>query len=377
MPTTIRRRNECVFNAWLLCGVALLANVMAFPAIAQQRYPVSSQTRRFEGIIDQLSNESNSATRQVRHEDYGRSFSPVQHASGQHASRQRAASQPASLQGASENRSESAYRAHGDGYAVNELRPLGGRVVDSESPRRSQRDSGGLFASDHESAVTLRPQPMTVRRASYEDVSSDSIGSTAVQSRQNLNARNAQSHYESFIDRENAESEPSKSNAKVSDMVTKIAINLCFVLALAVAGLLAYRMIQNGKYSASRVRPSEQSKLKIHQVLEVSRGVNLYLVDGMSSRVLVAVDPTGIKSVNVLPGRFEDALDDADVDLHTFAAEQSVAEALAEPDEPPTIKLSRAERRKQKQTSTVDQTSTKEIDENLIRMLLAKGNKAA
>lgn len=372
MPTTIRRRNECVFNAWLLCGVALLANVMAFPAIAQQRYPVSSQSRRFEGIIDQLSNESNSATRQVRHEDYGRSFSPVQHASGQ-----RAASQPASLQGASENRSESAYRAHGDGYTVNELRPLGGRVVDSESPRRSQRDSGGLFASDHESAVTLRPQPMTVRRASYEDVSSDSIGSTAVQSRQNLNARNAQSHYESFIDRENAESESSKSNAKVSDMVTKIAINLGFVLALAFAGLLAYRMIQKGKYSASRVRPSEQSKLKIHQVLEVSRGVNLYLVDGMSSRVLVAVDPTGIKSVNVLPGRFEDALDDADVDLHTFAAEQSVAEALAEPDEPPTIKLSRAERRKQKQTSTVDQTSTKEIDENLIRMLLAKGNKAA
>lgn len=346
MPSTWTQHRKCVKNALLLCGVAVLGIASSGDASAQysgqqqsaqqqsaqQRFGTSGpSTRRFDGIIDQLSGDSASSNRNGLRADSGRSFS----ASG------------SALQ-----------RYGGDSYS----------------------DRQPALASEREPAVTLRPQPMTVRRASYEDVSAEPLRQQPLAARQEFNERNSRDHVQSFIDREKEAGVESKSAANASDAIKKIAVNLCFVLAIAVAGLLLYRVMQKGKLGGVDGKTRGQGKLKIHQVLEVSRGVNLFLVDGMNSRVLVAVDPTGIKSVNVLPGRFEEALDDPKT--YSFAdslAASDLEDAVDAAEAParPSVRISRAERRRQAEQPVVDQTSSTEIDENLIKMLLAKGSRAA
>ncbi|MCC9602939.1 hypothetical protein LOC67_20510 [Stieleria sp. JC731] len=352
MPSTWTEHRRRVFKTLLFCAVTATGIQTAGSAYAQQGYSSSnlrsqeyqtrqSQTRRFEGIIDQLSTDPNTTRSSQSREDLGRSFNPSQSAS-----------------------------PNNRGLATNGLRPIDDdRMSGRESVLSNQSSYGGPLRDEREQAVTLRPRPMTVRRASYEDVTPSQVVTEPLQANRELAQRNTQSHYDSFIEREKQAAGSSTANANATEMIKKIAINLCFVLALAIAGILVYRLIQKGKFANPVDQLRSQGKLKIHQVLEVSRGVNLYLVDGMNSRVLVAVDPSGIKSVNVLPGSFEDAMDETDA--------YDVANEIEEPIAQPTIKLSRAERRKQAAAPTLDQTSSKEIDENLIKMLLAKGSSAA
>ncbi|QEF98522.1 hypothetical protein Mal15_25740 [Stieleria maiorica] len=233
------------------------------------------------------------------------------------------------------------------------------RSVIPESPLRPS--AGG------EPVVALRPQPMSVRQANFE--SSDQLGGlysdeqAQLQSRQQLDRLNAQEHYQSFIEREQAAAPSEKADA--TEMLSRIGINLVFVLALAVGGILFVRQLQKGKQGSKATTPTDLAGLKIDQVLQVTRGVSLYLVDSMASKILVAVDGGGIKSVSVLPSRFEDELDDP--------------EAFSRPKEPDALAARAGGTNATRQASrrSVNKTSSSEIDENLIRLLLSKSKEAA
>lgn len=214
-----------------------------------------------------------------------------------------------------------------------------------------------------ETAVTLRPQTMSVRHANFEPISQagERFDPMQTESRQSLDRMNAEDHLQSFIDRENAGAPEEKVNA--SDMVTKIGVNLIFVLALAVGGIMLVKHFQKGKLGSGSETPAGLTGLKIDQVLQVTRGVSLYLVDGMSSKVLVAVDSGGIKSVNVLPSRFEDELEEP--------------EAFSRARDPEPAGYQSAVSQRQSSRRGINKTSTSEIDENLIKLLLTKSKEAA
>jgi flagellar biogenesis protein FliO len=178
-------------------------------------------------------------------------------------------------------------------------------------------------------------------------------------------------------------------------MITRIGVNLMFVLALAVGGILTFKFMQKGKWSAKSEPPSDLAGLKIDQVLSVTRGVSLYLVDGLSAKILVAVDAGGIKSVNLMPAHFEDALDDpeafsrarpeASERVNERASERvnerAVGRASQQADRQPDSRGSqrRGERGGEPSGSKrrLDQSSSSEIDENLIKLLLSKSKEAA
>ncbi|QDV81558.1 hypothetical protein [Planctomycetes bacterium TBK1r] len=235
----------------------------------------------------------------------------------------------------------------------------------SDIPVSPLRPSGNRLDGGAEQVVALRPQPMSVRQASFE--SNDHLNDLysgqqhELQSRQSLDRLNAQDHYQSFIERENAA--PEAEQADATEMISRIGINLVFVLALAVGGILFVRQIQKGKQGGRQDTPADLAGLKIDQVLQVTRGVSLYLVDSMASKILVAVDGGGIKSVSVLPSRFEDALEEPEA----FGRQKESEAARAGGN----VASRQASRR------SVNKTSSSEIDENLIRLLLTKSKEAA
>ncbi|MCA9138793.1 MAG: hypothetical protein KDB00_18605 [Planctomycetales bacterium] len=214
-------------------------------------------------------------------------------------------------------------------------------------------------------AIALRPEPMSVRQASYEPVEQrrSFINSERqqAQSRQDLNRINAQEHLQSFIQRENAE--PATDKASATDMITRIGVNLVLVLALAVGGILLIKQIQKGRTGVGGSAPADLAGLKIDQVLQVTRGVSLYLVDSMASKILVAVDGGGIKSVNVLPARFEDELDEPEA----FSRKREAVTGRTMEDGPG----------RQSSRRRINKTSSSDIDDNLIKMLLSKSKEAA
>ena len=133
--------------------------------------------------------------------------------------------------------------------------------------------------------------------------------------------------------------------------------------AMAFAAILFVRQIQKGKANAKQELPAGLSGLKIDQTLQVTRGVSLYLVDSMASKILVAVDSGGIKSVNVLPSRFEDELEEPEA----FSRQR---------DSEPTRSAATPAGRQASRRS-LNKTSTSDIDENLIKLLLTKSREAS
>ena len=215
-----------------------------------------------------------------------------------------------------------------------------------------------------DSVVALRPQPMSVQQANFEsnDSRNGFLGQqeTKARSREELDRMNAEHPFQSFIDRENA-SPKEEAKAETSQMITRIGINLAFVLALGVGAILMFRQFQKGKSGARNQTPADLAGLKIDQVLQVTRGVSLYLVDSMASKILVAVDAGGIKSVNVLPSRFEDELEEP--------------EAFSRHNETSLARSGGAERSRSRRS--INKSSSTDIDENLIKMLLSKSKEAA
>lgn len=263
-----------------------------------------------------------------------------------------------------------------DNYQRGATRQSFSGIVDRLAQQPSASASEGTYGSHsdrgassplrvaQDDVVALRPQPMSVRQTSFESVSTDrSIAPRGDHpSRRALDRLNAEEHLQSFIDRE-ATAAPAEDKINPADMISRIGVNLMFVLALAVGGILLFKQIQKGKLGGAPETPASFHGLKIDQVLQVSRGVSLYLIDSAASKVLVAVDGGGIKSVNVLPPRFDEGLDSPE----TFAAA-----IQAQPSEPtPQKEATRASRRR------VDETSSSEIDQNLIKLLLSKSKQAA
>lgn len=215
-----------------------------------------------------------------------------------------------------------------------------------------------------ESVVALRPQPMSVQQANFE--SNDGRNGfldqqeTKARSREELDRMNSEHPFQSFIDRENA-STKEEAKAETSQLITRIGINLAFVLALGVGAILMFRQFQKGKSGARNQTPADLAGLKIDQVLQVTRGVSLYLVDSMASKILVAVDAGGIKSVNVLPSRFEDELEEP--------------EAFSRHNETSLARSGGSERSQSRRS--INKSSSTDIDDNLIKMLLSKSKEAA
>lgn len=236
-----------------------------------------------------------------------------------------------------------------------------------EPQRRGVLDDGiGSDRLGDDTVVALRPQPMSVRQASFE--TGEPLRSAAhaepipLRTRQELDRLNAQDHYQSFIQRESGGG-GEQPKADATAMITKIGINLLFVLALAVGGILCVKQIQKGKGLGKAAPRADLQGLKIDQVLQVTRGVSLYLVDSMASKILVAVDGGGIKSVNVLPSRFEDELEDP--------------EAFSRQRESVATRSGGSESTRGGSRRGINKTSTSDIDENLIKLLLTKSKEAA
>ena len=244
----------------------------------------------------------------------------------------------------------------------NRMRPVDTKRY-SQAERSDPRTESRLRPVGDE-AVTLRPQPMSVRQTSYDAPSLDTaIAEQSDESERQARGRlHAQEHLQSFIERE-AAAEPAKEKINPSDMISRIGVNLIFVLALAIGGILLVKYLQKGKLSRAPETPAGLSGLKIDQVLQVSRGVSLYLIDSAAAKVLVAVDASGIKSVNVLPGRFEDALEEPE-------AFGRVEKPVAPEPAPRKERLKTSRRR-------IDETSSSDIDQNLIKLLLNKSKQAA
>jgi flagellar biogenesis protein FliO len=312
MPSRSIRKSKCVFYA-LVLGVCCQSIAATQQANAQQGYTESGR-QSFSGIVERLSQDATSApARQLR----------------------------------------------------GGTRPVEPADVDGGRPFPSQR-----LRVAEDDVVALRPQPMSVRQTSYESAPAEPRAEPrfAVSddggSREALDRLNAQEHLQSFIERESA-APPGGDKIDPAEMVSRIGVNLLFVLALAVGGILLFKQLQKSKGSGSPETPAGLNGLKIDQVLQVSRGVSLYLVDSAASKVLVAVDGGGIKSVNVLPPRFADTLDQPDA----FAA---AADAEPEAEQPaPSREARRVGRHR------VDETSSSEIDQNLIKLLLSKSKQAA
>jgi hypothetical protein len=147
---------------------------------------------------------------------------------------------------------------------------------------------------------------------------------------------------------------------------------LVFVLAIAFAGILLFRQVQRGKGREKTRVPDALKELAVEQVLNLNRGASLYVVDGFSSKVLVAVDSGGIKSVDILHRSFEDALEQAPA-FSSPAEEQNKLPPEA------TRQTTRRERRaRAQQVERINQEEpTPELDEKLIKMLLSNSRKAA
>ncbi|MEO1615034.1 MAG: hypothetical protein AAFV88_04240 [Planctomycetota bacterium] len=255
----------------------------------------------------------------------------------------------------------------------------GDRQTTARYPSSQYGQSGTVQAGTRPGAVPLRPSAMSVRKATYE--TADPISSSGLMQesralrtnlapnlenelRRDLEQQNSERHRKSFIEREQAAEEPETASA--TEMISRMGINLVFVLAIAVGAILLIRNFQKGKLGTTPTDNAGLTGLKIDQVLQVARGVSLYLIDGPSSKVLVAIDSSGIKSVHVMPGDFADGLEDPEAFVGSHQASTDVP--ASETREPESRRHSRRK---------VDTTSSSEIDENLIRLLLNQSSKAA
>ena len=153
----------------------------------------------------------------------------------------------------------------------------------------------------------------------------------------------------SFIEREK-QAEPQQQDS-TRDMITRLGVNLAFVLAIAIGFIFLVRHWQNTKGGPSHSSP--ENAIRTRHVLRLTNSVSLYVVDVSGSHFLVAIDTGGIKSVKPLVGDFAETYGRSSQSLD-----------LAQP------KIHRQE-------PIIHDESTAEIDEKLIRLLLEKNNKQA
>jgi hypothetical protein len=92
-------------------------------------------------------------------------------------------------------------------------------------------------------------------------------------------------------------------------MMSRIAINSCFVLAIAVGGiLLARQWFFRGNKIVNL--GTDRAALCVKQILKIDSRITLRLIQWRSTDILVASDTTGLKSVSILNATFQEKLDE-------------------------------------------------------------------
>lgn len=146
----------------------------------------------------------------------------------------------------------------------------------------------------------------------------------------------------SFIQREESASDGKSKGNSTTDTITRIAVNLVFVLSVAVGCILLAKQWFQLKKGGIAGTPKELAGFKVIQVVTLSRGAALHLVEGNNSRFLVAIDASGIKSVNPVHSSFENQLELEDSLLgEQMGEEDAIPESLSAP-------VTRAERNRLK-----------------------------
>lgn len=158
---------------------------------------------------------------------------------------------------------------------------------------------------------------------------------------------------ESFIEREQAEKKPKSEN--LGQMISKVGMNLAFVLAVAVGFILIAKNWIRPRLSSSK-GGGEMASLQVKEVLSLDSKSTLRLVHWQNSRILVATDAQGIKSVNVLNPTFDQTMDEL-------------------PPEPAPEQMKKVEVGNRTQPETGAQVQKGNgIDERLLRLLLENAN---
>ena len=95
----------------------------------------------------------------------------------------------------------------------------------------------------------------------------------------------------------------------LGEMISRIAINSCFVIAIAVGGiLLARQWFFRGNKIVSL--GANRAALCVKQILKIDSRITLRLIQWRNTDILVASDTTGLKSVSILNATFQEKLDE-------------------------------------------------------------------
>ena len=101
------------------------------------------------------------------------------------------------------------------------------------------------------------------------------------------------------------------SPKQILDLITKLSLNLIFVLSFAVGViLLAKKWVKkDANHETERVK---SDSLNVIQTLRVDQKISLRLVQWRTNRFLIACDQNGIQSVNALNASFDQTLAELD-----------------------------------------------------------------
>lgn len=183
-----------------------------------------------------------------------------------------------------------------------------------------------------------------------------------------------------FIERESktaSNPDSAKTEQNFGQLISKLGMNLAFVLFLAIGGVLVAKhwvKPQSVRRSTSQGSETNSNSMEVLETLRVDAKTTLHLVSCGVSKVLVATDSVGLKSVNLLSPTFDRAMLDQS---QAFAgtAEHEPERAPKRSDrlkayEPPAKNYEPYESKKENSDG---------MDEKLIRMLLenSKKHKAA
>lgn len=183
-----------------------------------------------------------------------------------------------------------------------------------------------------------------------------------------------------FIERENnaapsRESQPTPKKENLGQLISKLGMNLAFVLFLAIGGILVVKQWikpQSVRRSIVKDSDSDPLSMQIVETLRIDAKTTLHLVECGTSSVLVATDAGGLKSVNLLSPSFDRALlEDAATQEQVVSSDNGAS---------PRKVASHIQRAYQKETSepkpSLESNSKSDgMDEKLIRMLLESSKK--
>ena len=192
-------------------------------------------------------------------------------------------------------------------YAQNPLRQFG----DSQSPRNANRENEstayGLInrpAIDHATSSSgsghnQRTLDGNVQPALFQQPAGDDSGG---EKNGNLQPLMTTSSPDAL-----------PGNQKLADIVSKISINLVFVLCFALGMLLlAKKFLKPSSATNSSSTTDQANTLQIRQTLKIDNKNSIRIVQWRTNRFLVACDQTGIQSVHPLNSSFGQTLDEMD-----------------------------------------------------------------